>query len=60
MFVKPGPRPDGRVLSPIGEDVPETQSWNRRLREGDVVLAEPVPTSAFDPAASATPREAAP
>jgi len=51
MFVKPGPRPDdrdrqlvvrgpnGRVLSPIGENVPDTQFWNRRLRDGDVVDA---------------------
>ena len=52
MFVKPGPRPDdrdrqlvvrgpnGRVLSPIGENVPDTQFWNRRLRDGDVGEAE--------------------
>ena len=54
MFVKPGPRPDDparqlivrgpnfRVLSPIGEDVPESQFWNRRLRDGDVVDAESI------------------
>ncbi len=55
MFVKPGPRqddrnhplvvraPNGRLLSPLGEDVPKTQFWNRRLRDGDVLLAEPFP-----------------
>ncbi len=52
MFVKPGPRqddraralvvraPNGRLLPPSGENVPETQFWNRRLRDGDVVPAE--------------------
>lgn len=51
MFVKPGPRqddrarplvvraPNGRLLAPTGENVPETQFWNRRLRDGDVVPA---------------------
>ena len=34
--------PNGRVLSPIGEEVPDTQFWNRRLRDGDVVAAEPI------------------
>ena len=55
MFVKPGMRPDdcdralvvrapnGRLLSELGGDVPETQFWHRRLRDGDVVLAEPIP-----------------
>jgi hypothetical protein len=57
MFVKPGPRqddrdrplvvraPNGRLLSPLGEDVPETQFWIRRLRDKDVVTAEPNPTA---------------
>jgi hypothetical protein len=52
MFVKPGTRqddralplivraPNGRTLRPGGEDVPATQFWNRRLRDGDVVLAD--------------------
>ncbi len=55
MFVKPGMRPDdrdralvvrgpnGRLLSELGGDVPETQFWHRRLRDGDVVQAEPLP-----------------
>ena len=55
MFVKPGMRPDGRgdelvvrgpngrLLSELGGEVPETQFWHRRLRDGDVVLADPVP-----------------
>ena len=58
MFVKPGMRPDdrgralvvrgpnGRLLSELGGDVPETQFWHRRLRDGDVELAEPVPLEA--------------
>lgn len=53
MFVKPAARtvegaplvvrdPDLRDLLPAeGRDVPETQYWQRRLMEGDVVLAEP-------------------
>lgn len=53
MFVKPGPRPDEpgktlvvrmsphmRPLRTEGEDVPDTIFWHRRLRDGDVVLAE--------------------
>jgi hypothetical protein len=52
MFVRPGVRhddralplivraPNGRLLPPSGEDVPETQFWNRRLRDGDVLLAD--------------------
>ena len=55
MFVKPGMRPDdpgralvvrwpnGRLLSELGGEVPETQFWHRRLRDGDVVPAEPLP-----------------
>ena len=58
MFVKPGMRPDdrdrapvvrgpnGRLLSELGGEVPETQFWSRRLRDGDVELAEPVPLEA--------------
>jgi len=53
MFVKPGHRqddpalplivrgPNQRPLSPQGEHVPETTFWHRRVRDGDVVLAEP-------------------
>ncbi len=53
MFVKPGHRqddpalplivrgPNKRLLSPQGEHVPETTFWHRRVRDGDVVLAEP-------------------
>lgn len=43
MFVKPREglkilRPDSRtVLAPVGEHVPKTQFWLRRLRQGDVV-----------------------
>ena len=58
MFVKPGMRPDdreralvvrapnGRLLSELGGEVPETQFWHRRLRDGDVVPAEPIPREA--------------
>lgn len=53
MFVKPGHRqddpalplivrgPNKRLLSPQGEQVPEITFWHRRVRDGDVVLAEP-------------------
>ena len=53
MFVKPGHRqddpalplivrgPNKRLLSPQGEHVPEITFWYRRVRDGDVVLAEP-------------------
>jgi hypothetical protein len=53
MFVKPGHRqddpamplvvrgPNKRLLRPEGEDVPEITFWHRRVRDGDVVLAEP-------------------
>ena len=56
MFVKPGPRqddparplivrgPNKRLLSAQGEHVPEITFWHRRVRDGDVVLAEaPLP-----------------
>lgn len=55
MFVKPGHRqddpalplivrgPNRRLLSPQGENVPEITFWYRRLRDGDVVLAESPP-----------------
>ena len=55
MFVKPGTRqddrdrplavraPTGRFISVLGEEVPDTQFWHRRLRDGDVVAAEPIP-----------------
>jgi hypothetical protein len=57
MFVKPGPRqddrdrplvvraPNGQFLSPLGEEVPDTQFWHRRLRDKDVVPATPIPVS---------------
>ena len=57
MFVQPGMRqsdrsrplvvraPNRRVLSPAGEEVPETDFWMRRLRDKDVVLAMPVELS---------------
>jgi hypothetical protein len=53
MFVKPGHRqndptlplmvrgPNKRLLSPQGEHVPEITFWHRRVRDGDVVVAEP-------------------
>jgi hypothetical protein len=53
MFVKPGRRHDDpalplivrgtnkRLLSPQAEHVPEITFWHRRVRDGDVVLAEP-------------------
>jgi len=53
MFVKPGHRqddpalplivrgPNKRLLAPQGEHVPEITFWHRRVRDGDVVLAEP-------------------
>lgn len=54
MFVKPAPDPDRpgehlivrdpinprRTLSPEGADVPDTQYWNQRLRDGDVIASE--------------------
>ena len=55
MFVKPGPRqddrdrplavraPTGRFISVLGEEVPDTQFWHRRLRDGDVVATAPIP-----------------
>lgn len=51
MFVKPAPGLTIRdpdlfdFLPAAGRDVPETDYWNRRLRDGDVVAAEaPTPT----------------
>jgi hypothetical protein len=58
MFVKPGRRqddpalpltvrgPNKRLLSPQGEHVPEITFWHRRVRDGDVVFAEPPATAA--------------
>lgn len=52
MYVKPAPRqiegmplvvrdPDFKdLLPPEGRDVPESDYWQRRLRDGDVVLAD--------------------
>ena len=68
MFVKPGPRqddrarllvvraPNGRLLPSLGENVPETQFWNRRLRDGDVVSAE-ASAEPLPPAADVVPAE---
>lgn len=47
MFVKPAagmviPDPDRNdVLPAEGRDVPSSDFWMRRLRDGDVVTAEP-------------------
>lgn len=47
MFVKPSeglviPDPDRHDALPAeGRDVPETDFWLRRLRDGDVITAEP-------------------
>lgn len=49
IFVKPAapelrvrrPEANHQVLAPAGEHVPRDSYWLRRLREGDVVLAEP-------------------
>jgi hypothetical protein len=52
MFVKPGLRqdaddlplvvraPNGWLLPADGADVPNSQFWTRRLRDGDVVTVE--------------------
>lgn len=34
-------RTDRRRLRAEGEEVPDTVFWHRRLRDGDVVLADP-------------------
>ena len=51
------PHPNGRALSPEGEDVPDNVWWQRRLRDGDVVVtvpaAAPVQVHAEIPAAPA-------
>ena len=64
MFVKPGHRqddpalplivrgPNKRLLSSEGENVPEITFWYRRLRDGDVVLAEPPAPPTPRPAAA--------
>jgi hypothetical protein len=47
MYVKPAPGlvirdPDLKDLLPAeGRKVPETDYWHRRVRDNDVVLAEP-------------------
>jgi hypothetical protein len=47
MYVQPAPGlvirdPDLRDhLPPEGREVPSSDYWNRRLRDGDVVLAKP-------------------
>jgi len=75
MFVKPGHRqddpalplivrgPNKRLLSPQGEHVPEITFWHRRVRDGDVVLAEPPappPPPPRPPATVAVPRDEGP
>jgi Protein of unknown function (DUF2635) len=74
MFIKPGQRrdvpalplvvrmPNGRLLRPAGEKVPGTTFWYRRLRDGDVVIADTLQSPALPPVASAqrTPAAAAP
>ncbi|MGJ7611151.1 MULTISPECIES: DUF2635 domain-containing protein [unclassified Variovorax] len=57
MYVKAAPGMKVRdadlkdLLPDEGRDVPETDYWQRRLRDGDVVLADPPPAEA--PAAPA-------
>ena len=52
MFVKPAPGrtvPDperGGFLPDEGRDVPDTTYWARRVEDKDVLLDEPVQTSA--------------
>ena len=57
MFVKPGPQKDdpsklrvvkrGRwVLPEAGAEVPDDSFWQRRLRDGDVIEAQPPTTEA--------------
>lgn len=36
------------LLPPEGRDVPDTDYWQRRLRDGDVVLAAPAPADDTD------------
>lgn len=66
MFVKPAPDPDRpgenlivrdpidprRVLPAEGAEVPDTQYWNQRLRDGDVIAdSAPAPDEVMpDPA----------
>jgi hypothetical protein len=51
MYVKPAPGfsipdPDLKDWLPTeGRDVPETDFWHRRLRDGDVVSATPPATT---------------
>ncbi len=52
MFIKPRPRqdagglplvvraPNGWLLPADGAEVPDSQFWQRRLRDGDIVPAE--------------------
>jgi hypothetical protein len=68
MFVKPGHRqddpavpllvrgPNRRLLSPAGEHVPDITFWHRRLRDGDVVPADPPAPPAPAPAQPPQPR----
>ena len=59
MFVKPAEgrtvrRPDTLVhLAAEGEDVPMTEFWVRRLRDGDVTEVEPEPEPELEAAADA-------
>jgi hypothetical protein len=66
MFVKPGANPDGpdghhmvrmpradayAVLPAEGREVLDNRFWHRRLRDGDVVLADPPSRKPAEPAA---------
>jgi hypothetical protein len=68
MYVKAAPRviegmplvvrdPDMKdLLPPEGRDVPDTDYWQRRLRDGDVVFAQPpAPAPARAPAPTDSP-----
>ena len=79
MFVKPAPHPEDpeaqlsvrhprthAFLNPVGEDVPDTAFWLRRLAHGDVVeatrpvpAAEPAVPAEAEPAPAATTEPAA-
>ncbi len=82
MFVRPGMTPENptvaksvrkpnhRLLSPAGEEVGDSNFWQRRLRDGDVIeTSDPPPATApadittrstTTPAPHATPAPAAP
>ncbi len=55
MFVKPAPDRKVRIprsrdfLPAAGAEVPDTSYWHRRVRDADVVLADPEPEAAPEP-----------